>query len=77
MLDLSLDIDDAMGFGLCLLEEQASLSGQQPYSPVSLLEQLCGGVVEDETCGLLIGLEPQLFRDKSDIHIRFVTAVSY
>lgn len=76
LLDLSLNIDNTVRFSFRLLEEQASLASQQPYSPVPFLEQLRGRVIEDETCGLLIGLKPQFFRDESYIYIRLITVVS-
>lgn len=61
-----------MGFSLGSLKQRTRFAGQQPHSPVLLFQSVLGRVVENETCGLLIGLEAKLFRDEPDIDIRFV-----
>ena len=73
LLDLSLNIDNTVRFSFRLLEEQASLASQQPYSPVPFLEQLRGRVIEDETCGLLIGLEAKFFSNEPNVDIWFIS----
>jgi hypothetical protein len=72
-LDLAFDIDDTVGGCFGLIEQRACFACQQPYSAVPLLQQFFGGVVQNKTCGLLIGLESKLFCDKSDVDIRFVS----
>lgn len=72
MLDLSFDVDDAVRFGLGLFKDEPGLAGQESDRPVSLFEKFCWAMVQDETGGLLIRLEAEFLRDKTDVHIGFV-----
>lgn len=74
-LDLAFDIDDTVGSCFGLIEQRACFARQQPYSPVPLLQQFFGGVVENKTGGLLVGLESKLFCDKSNVDIWFVSTI--
>lgn len=44
-LDLALDVDDTVGFGLGLLKQRPGFAGQQPYSPVLLFQSVLSRVV--------------------------------
>lgn len=72
-LDLALDIDDTMGRRFGLFEQQARLARQQPHSLILLFQQLRGGVVDDETGSLLIGLESKFFSNEPNTDIGFVS----
>lgn len=72
-LDLALDIDDTVGRRFGLFKQQTRLARQQPHSPILLFQQLRGGVVDDETGSLLIGLKSKFFGNEPDIDIGFVS----
>jgi hypothetical protein len=73
-LDLALDVDHCVGCGLGLLKQLAGFASQQPHRPVLLLQQFGGGVFNDESGSLLIGLEAKFFCDEADVHVGFVPA---
>jgi hypothetical protein len=75
-LDLAFDVDNAVGRGFGLVKQRACFSRQQPHSPILLLKQFRRGVIKNETCGLLIGLETKFLGDESDIDIWFVSIMT-
>lgn len=64
-----------MRFGFGLFEDEPGLAGQESDGPVSLFEELCWAMVQDETGGLLIRLEAEFLRDEADVHIGFVPII--
>lgn len=72
---MSFDVDDAVRFGFGLFEDEPGLAGQESDGPVSLFEEFCRGMFQDETGCLLIRLEAEFLRNETDVHIGFVPMI--
>lgn len=73
-LDLALDIDDPMSIGLGSFKELAGPGPRhESHRSLLLLKQILSGMIQNEACTLLIGLETKFFGDKSDFYVGFVS----